>query len=597
MARVSDDEVTDVVRVSLAYYELQRPVWRWYQLAYKTQFWSDNMFSPTMPDLRGVGDDGQPFKIEANKVWPFVQALVANLFYRNPRTQVELPRVWDMKPAKAGRKKKLDELPDVVSGYLDEFLERSGVREQSTMAYQLALMYEVCAFKLGIDMTKRRKGDLVSRTWVRAIPHWELILDRDASALDQQAYRGHLRYELREDAEEIVQESIPEDERLVQSDYLADGFTRPEGDLKPLRRYVRLLEFYDLLADEQRFYLVTGGSERGAVAKPIGKIAPRMPYEYPDGTPGVPILPVILSNVPEKPCQGIAAVSRVYQLNAEQNAMLTTLANAFRRDAGRVILHKEGIPEAALAQIQSGRDLTLVPMPSESGSLAANFQALDLPQVSGTLDKYMTVLQSSWSETQGATDLMQGKQGDYLSATEASLLAGFGEATSGDLQQRMALAMAALSRFHLTVTAAEMKRPVGVRVGSKILELEKDTAEMPWNVSIVDSAATPVRDMRKKEGFIQILPQLIQLAQLASGGTQEEPTPPAVQRLAQEILNYMQQLWALPQSFSWDALAVLDEQRAAEETATAEEQVDSRGRELLGRLEAMVGAPGPLQEG
>lgn len=599
---VDDDEVTDVTRSSLLYYEGQAPTWRQYRAAYRTRFWEDNPFTSGPDPMLAKKDDGLPFKEEANKIWPFVTALVANLFYRNPRTQVELPNVWE---TEKGRPKNIEELPEIVTGYLDEFLKRVDIRPVTTNAYQLALMYEASALKLGVS--DRRKGTILNRMWSQAIPHWEMILDRDADSPETMAYLGHMRWELRDRAAEIVDASLDQFEQHELSDYLDDSLDQPtDARGKKLKKYVRLLEFYDLLAEEQRFYVVEGATADGVVCRPVGRPGP-LPYEFPNGDPALPILPVILSNVPDHPCQGLAAVSRVYQLNAEQNMILTVLANAFRREAGRVILYKDGVDDKALSQIMRGRDLEMVKVAITNGSLESLFHVLDLPAVGGSLEKFVAVLQAAWQDTQGVSDLQQGKQGAYLSATEASLLAGFGEATSGDIQLRMAMALGKFSQLALAVTAAHVgTKSLSVRLGSRVAKLTKDIAEMPWAVDIVDSASTPVKNLRKQEAFLQILPRLIELSQLASGtmpsppGAPPVPVPAAVQKLAQEVLNFMQQKWDLPEGMSWDALAVIAEKQTAQqmqaEEAAKEAQAE-QGRALVEQLPARTNAPPALQGG
>lgn len=582
--KVDADEVEVAVRSSLKFYEEQREEWSCFRSAYKTEFWERNKFPSSLVsrDIGGV-DDGMPFRIQANRIVPLVSALVANLFYRGPKTQVELPAVMEI-PASGGRPADLSELPDTIAAFLDEWLKRSGIRRRSTRAYELALMYGASAFKLGLDMSKRRKGDLVSRSWTQAIPHWELVFDREADDLDQQAYRGHLRFERIDIAEELCGASVDVQGEAL-PDFLEDSWVGRTGDPK-VEKYVRILEFYDLLALEQRFYVVTGDHMSGG-CRQVGKTLP-IPYTHPDGTPAIPIVPVILSNVPEHPMQGLPFVKRVYELNAEQNFLLTMLANKMRREAATAYLTKEGqLDDDALALLASGQDGVIVKVKAGEGSMAEKLHSVQPPTISPTIDKLFAAVSQAWSNAAAATELMQGQQGKYLSATEASLLAGFGEATTGDVQQRMADSVAETCRVFLTMAAEHMRAPISVRVGADRRRLDKKDLGLPWAVSIVDSASTPLKDMRKKESFLQVQPQLVQLASIAAGTPQDGVEPAeAVQKLAQRMMNYMQQLWALPESFSWDSLSVTTPEQ--DEKAEAKRIIDER---VLPELQAAAAMP------
>ncbi len=558
---IGADEVNDVVRDSLSFYETQRAEWRWFRSAFKAEFWKSNQYQDQ--GLAGIGvdaDDGLPFKVQADRLKPFINAQVANLFYRGPRTQVEPPEVFE---TTSGRPPDMTELPDTIAAYLDAFLKRSGIRKRSTNVYQLALMYGSAAFKLGVD--PKRKGDMVSRVWVQGLPPWELIFDREAESEEQQSFIGHLRYERVDVARDLVGELgsiVPE----ALPDYLEHGTSTPPRGEKKLERYVRLLEFYDLLAGEQRFYVVTG-DHKSPNCRQVGAVA-AIPYEYPTGLPAVPLVPVVLANVPDFPMQGVSAAKTVYELNAEQNFLLTVLANKMRREAATAYMSREGDLDAdQLALWASGRDGVHIQVKAE-GSLDNKIKALDPPMSSPLLDKMMAWIASAWGDVAAADGMMQGQQGKYLSATEASLMAGFGEATTGDIQQRMADAVSETCRLFLALSAAEMKKPMTVRVGSERRQLTKADLELPWTVSIVDSASTPLKDMRKKEAFLQVNKVLMEAVAIASGTAVEGQKPPEqVQRLAQEVANYIVQLWALPEPMSWDSLSAKSPDQKLEEEA------------------------------
>lgn len=567
---IDDQDVSQVLNETQRRYDDRRVTWRRHRAAYKTDFWSENQWNRLF-----TADDGLPIKIQVNQIQPFVSAQISNLFYRQPRTTASLPNVWETGP---GRPKSVEDFPDIVTGYLDEWLVRSGMQRVSTYAYQLALMYDASAFKIGIDLKK--KGDMVSRSWVQALPRWECLWDEEAETPDQQAYRGHLRWERVDRVEELLGVDLPDDIKpQAMTDFLEQETTPREGRLK---KYVKLLEFYDLLAGEQRFYVVDGTTTGSLRARPVGEVGP-IPYTFPDGSPGIPLVPVVLTNVPEYPMQGVAAVARLYELNAERNLMLTLLANSVRRRAGLALLHKK-LESPVIAALQRGRDLELIEVEGE-GSLENKIHALQLPPMDSSLPEYVGMLQQAWSDTQGAADLQQGKQLKYASASEANLLAGYGEAASGDLQQRMVFAISECARLELVMTAEHMgKAGVTVRVEGRPEQLTKEICRMPWTIGIVDSAATPVRDMRKRDSFEKAQPTLLELTKISAGGNGEDgqPMPAELVKAAQEQLNYMVQLYGLPESMSWDALGQVAGDPEEEKAAKVKKLIETRLPELQG---------------
>lgn len=577
-----DNDVSQVLNDTMRRFEKRRQTWRWHRAAYKTEFWTENKWDKVLE-----GDDGLPIKVQVNQVLPFIAAQIANLFYRLPRTSAQLPNVYETTPGRQPG----SGWPDIVTGYLDEWIVRSGMQRKSTYAYQQALLYDASGFKVGVDM-KRKKGDMISRSWVRPIPRWELLIDEETEDEDQEAYRGHLRWERVDRVEALVGAPLPSG---LKPEAMVDYLDRPTGpDEQRLKRYVRILEYYDLIEQEQRFYLVSGSTDGSYRAQQLGDTAP-IPYEMPDGTPGVPIIPVVLSNVPEYPLQGVAAAGRIYQLNAERNFMMTVLANSMRRRAGLALLYKD-LDDAVIAALEKGRDLALIKVegPGSEGSLESKIAPIKLPPMDSSLPEYLGALQQAWSDTQGASDLQQGKQLKYATASESQLLAGYGEASSGDLQQRMVFAISQCAALQLVMTGEHMgKRGITVRVEGKPQQLTKDMCEMPWTIGIVDSAATPVRDMRKRDAFQQAQPVLLELTRIAAGKDEKgADLPPEVVKQAQEQLNYMVQLYGLPEQMGWDALSQVAGKAEAQKKKDVDELIQNRMPELQNAVQP-PGAPPP----
>lgn len=569
----ADAEVADILAGHFACVSRDREVNRWYRAAYQTKFWSDNPWKKLGMD----GNDDFPVKVEVNQVWPFVSAHVANLFFRRPRFQVLPPAVYE---PRRGRPRQLKGANDIVAAYLDDWVWRSGTRARSTLAYQIALMYGSAAFKTGI---RQGSGDSVSRSWSQVLPPWEALWDRDAQTAEQQAFRGHVRWERLSRIREITGDKLEGVEGLPLPDYLIDGgrprSQSPTGKQRAYSNYAQVLEFYDLEEDEQRFYLVEGYDQDVSVRQ-LGETMP-CPFRRPDGTPGDPIVPVILSNTPEKPWEGVSAVGRIYPLAAEQNLLLTVVANQMRRDANRIVLYlkQAGLDDDTIEAIRTGGDLTFVGV--NTATLDGAFRVLEMPDMSGSLAQYKAWLEIARQDTQGSSDLMQGRQGKYLSATEAGLLSAYGEATSSDLQQRMMDAITAAGQVQLWLNAEETSQGLNVLVGAEYQRLTPELMSVPWELTITDAAATPARDQARKADLLAVQELLLMLVTTGAGGPDPAtPLRPEVSRLAQEMLDYVVQLWRLPESMSWTALSAAGIQTPGEERAKV--------KELLKRLRPMT---------
>lgn len=559
--RFSDEEVVDFVRGLDDEVTRRTPTWGRYARAYRNEFWSGlNPWS----ELPGVGTKRDPFpvKVESNQVWPFVQAHTSNLFFRSPRTEIDYPAVVEVKN---GRPMDDTTAARRIIAFSDEWIKRSDIQELSTYAMQLAMFHGVSAYKLGL---KPDPAGVMDRVWVDVVPFWELLWDDRARSWEQQAYRGHIRYERVDRAEEIVGVTFEDPELEVLPDVVEfEGAGQPYRSREQhAQKYVRLLEFYDLLANEQRFYLVSG--RQAAVSlKPVGKVGP-IPWELASGRPGVPIIPVILSNEPEFPLKGVSSVARVYQLNAETNLMLTIIANMMRRDAARISVMKGKMPDALVTAIEEAVDGTVVKLPdSVQGDIKQMIQTIEWGRAAESLDKYRSMLVEARQDSQGMSDLLQGKQGKYLSATEAEILAGSGETTALEIGTRMAESMSRAIELVLVMFAGTMKDgdEFAVRTDKARERISKAELEMPWTVGIVDSGATPVRLERRKKELNQIAAPLLELVRVASapdpdpaaaaaGAPAEPPVPEEVRSMARQLIDYTVMLFGLPDSMSWSAL-------------------------------------------
>lgn len=557
--RFDEDEVADFVRGHDQAVDENKPKWAMYSRAFRSEFWEDtNRWSGHIPGLGKGADDPFPIKVEVNQVQPFVQAYVSNLFYRAPRVELEYPAVLDttggrpLDDATAARR---------MRAFDDEWLRRSDAQAIATYVLQLAITHGYAGYKLGV----RESKSVMSRVWVDAIKAWELLYDDRAPSAEQMTYIGHIRYERIDRAREICDDPLTDAEPEALPDVLESSTEGAVHQRTRAKKYVRILEFYDLLAREQRFYLVSG-ARTGTSCKMVGKALP-IPWELANGRPGVPIIPVILSNDPENPMQGVSAVARVYGLNAETNLLMTIVANGLRRDAARLGVLASDAPDELVTAIRDAVDGTVVKLPASS-NIERLYKNIEWAPFSSTLEQYRGWLAEGRQESQGMSDLMQGKQGNYLSATEADILAGTGETSALEVGSRLGEATArSIELMHVMMAGTIDKVTVRTTEGSEVLT--KDEMLLPWTVGIIDSGTTPSRDRARKAEFAQVQPTILELVKIASS---PEPMPGAVPdpamaaqgaevspetRLAAQLqLDLIVSLYQLPETMSWRSLSM-----------------------------------------
>lgn len=588
---LDDDEIEGSVQQRFQELQDRWTEARWFEAAYENDFWRCSPFGENegaWSETTAVQD--QPVRFQTNQIATFIGAHVAHLYARNPRSKLSAPSVLVDGP---GRPAKPPD-PASVSALLDDWLMSEDMVAKVTQAFQLALMHGVAAFKLGV----REKGDPMSRVWVDTIPMWELLLNDRARNREQQLYIGHMRWERRAKAEAIVGASLADYQAKTLPDWLDRRQVEGGTARKDPARYVQLLELYDFEAEKLRYFTVDGYTRIATVAA-VGKIHP-IPWDTFTGHPMAPINPVVLWNVPHMPLKGIPAVRRVYQHNAETNLLLTTIADQFRQDAARVtaVLKREGHQEL-LEAIASG-DASRIAL-IEGASLEGLWKHFDPPPFAPSVGVYMKAVEEARQDAQGFADIMTGKQGKYLTAEEAKLLAGAGEVTTSEIGNRMARAMAGTASQFLVMLASVATNGLRVMRGDKTLSVSGDDLRVPWQIEIQDATATPVRDAQKKAEFGQWNGVFLQLVAAASGSQ----APPQVQAAAQELVDYAVTLYQLPDSMKWESIErkakqLVKQLEAKAQAAAPEPQAGQLTKEqadaLVAQASAAQGIPPANQE-
>ncbi len=589
---IDNSEIELIIRNHQNWVARNRVEWDRYRAAYKDKFWEKATYGTTRMNVED--QDVGPVRVESNQIKAWVNSFVAGLFYKGMRTTFTSQNViTGQSPDLAAYEPGCPQV--ALATVADRWLNDVHGDIITDQAFACALMYPEIAFKLGED---ERLGDHpFDKVWLEVVPPWELIMDRRVLNPRFMRYIGHTYYMPIEEfhARYGKQKEI---QPIIRPDVLEDGFYTA-NNWEGVPAYVRILEWYDLTetfaASDgskargiMRVYAINEGSmaDAAVTATQVSKDE-AIPYSWPDGTPAPPIVPVVLENVPEYPMQGISSVGTIYEINRERNFITTWMANAFRRDAARVLMmRKDAVDGESLDDIMSGRDGVVAEIEWE-GDLSQVARWLDQQPVSKTIFDYLTVLSQNQAETQGVADFARGKSINYATATEIHTLNQYTETTLGKLRKRMDRALSTLVRLYCRVLYASFdgKGTFEVRVNGEVKELDVSLLGASWAVSLSDIANTPIAEAQKRQEFISINTQLMELVTIAT--TPEGQVTPQARKMAEMQLNYLVDLYNLPDDFSWD---VLSQYGMEEEEAFSEDEMEGllADEEIAAKAQAAI---------
>jgi len=592
---IPNHEIELIVRNHQDWVARRRVEWDRYRAAYKDRFWERATYGTTK--ARVTDEDVGPVRVESNQIKAWVNSFVAGLFYKGMRTTFSSDNVIYSESPDLDKYEPGD--PQIaLATVADRFLNDIHGDIITDQAFACALMYPEIAFKMGCD--ERLGEHPFNKVWLEVVPPWELVMDRKVANPRFMRYIGHTYYMPIEEFHAKYGKQ-PHIQPIIRPDVLEDGFYSA-NTWEGVPAYVRILEWYDLTdtfaatdgskaRGIMRVYAINEGShaDTAVTATQVGKDE-AIPYSWPDGTPAPPVIPVVLENVPEYPLEGISSVGTIYEINRERNFITTWLANAFRRDAARVLLlRKEAIDGESLDDIMSGRDGVVAEIEFD-GELSQVARWLDQQPVSKTIFDYLTVLSQNQSETQGVADFARGKALNYATATEIHTLSQYTETTLGKLRKRMDRALSTVVQLYMRVLYAtfDEEGTFEVRVNGEVKTFDVSLLGAQWAVSLSDIANTPIAEAQRRQEFISINTQLMELSTIATSPEANDVT----KRMAELQLNYLVDLYNLPEDFSWNVLSQLtpedeDSPLSDEELAEllADEQIAEKAQAAVDEIE------------
>lgn len=531
MARTEKDRIQFVraaVQQHTDHWDELRPQMRRYRNAYMTKFYED----------MGTTDDAS-IRVETADAYASIESLMGSLFTKYPGIELA--------PDITG-KGDLGLTKEVSNNWLKT------CRTQIENAARMALIYTHSFLKLA----PRESNMLTSKVAMRAVPPWQVVLDRDAAAYEDCRFIGHIYYIPVDEANDKFGNKkwhgVAQKDYFTDSERNTDRSYRSYGDQPDLPNeylYVEIVEMYDFLNNELLFWSShwKGGEEL------LSKDA--IPVSTFDGKPLSNLVPFYFSRRPDRPMEGYSAMARIYDQVFEKNILRTFWANAVRRDS-RQFIYKEGaFDEEALAKITSGVDGAMVA--TDSDTLTGLIDVVPVVPISSNHAAYLNYIESDLNKGSLTAGFTRG-EASKATATEISALMQYTSSELGKMARDRdgTIEQAALLYIRMLIPLIDdsEKTVVATPDGAKVLSSDKLDAD--WTFYATDGGSTPMTDMIKKQQLIQLIPIL---AQLGVPGT----------AMKDEIIR----LYGLPPTFgevpttSTPSTTSAPESAPAPETATA----------------------------
>ncbi len=488
MPRTNKD-IISLLRIVLtdhkSHWEAQMGELKRYKNAYENRFWE------------GESTSDQMIRVETADCFSYVEGFIAALFSKAPAVVVGA----DAANA-AGD-------PDLAQAAVNRFLFNQ--REQLEIASRLALIYPNSFLKL----SPQDSIEMLEKVAIRALPAWEVIVDRDASGWDKQRFCGHHYFltipEAREKFGAKKFNSVPK------QDYFGTGGSGYRGgadvygysganytDLPDDYLYIEVLEFYDFAYD--RLYFWSPNYKNGEELLQKSEI----PVRTYDDRPLSNIAPLFYSRKPEKPMDGLSAVSRIYDQIYEKNILRTYWANAVRRDS-RQFIYKEGaFDEEELAKITAGVDGAMIA--TDEQSLAGLIQAVQVEPISTNFDRYLAAIEADINRGSILAPFSRG-EATRATATEITALASYSASEIGKMARERDFAIEMIANIYLRQLSllAEDGETSVLAMKGKAKVITPNDLHGKFRISALDQGNQPIADAIKKQNLISLLPVLTSL--------------------------------------------------------------------------------------
>jgi len=489
MARTNKD-IIHLLRIVLTehkdYWENQMGELRKYKDAYENKFWKGELEY-----------DDSMIRVETADCFSYVEGFIAALFSKAPAVVVGA----DAANA-AGD-------PELAQAAANRFLYDQ--REQLEIASRLALIYPNAYLKLSPTDSE----EMLEKVSIRAVPPWEVITDRDASGWWNQRFCGHHYYLTIPEARDRF--GAKQFTAVPKQDYFGSGNSGYRGggtsnlygvsdyaDLPDDYLYIEVVEFYDMAYDKLYFWSPNYKNGEELLEKST------IPVRTYDDLPLSNLSPLYYARKPERPMEGLSAVSRVYDQFYEKNILRTYWANAVRRDSRQYIYKEGAFDEEELAKITAGVDGAMIA--TDEQTLAGLIQPVGVEPISSNFDRYLNFIESDINRGSILAPFSRG-EATKATATEITALAQYSASEIGKMARERDFAIETIAKLYLrtlSLLADDGEKAVLVSGGEAKVITAKDL-HGKFRISALDQGNQPIADAIKKQNLISLLPILTQL--------------------------------------------------------------------------------------
>lgn len=478
MPRQSESDIIKLIRQILvehnAYYDNKRSELQRFRDVYENRFWdtSDTKINKDM------------IRIETADCFSYVEGFIASLFSRNPAVAVgKDPSVIEGEPQMA---------QEIANRFLFD------QREQFEIGSRLALIYYSSFFKLA----PKQSDDMLDRASIRALPCWEVIVDRDACSWESQRFCGHVYFlslpEARERFRKKKFNPIPKEDYFKPTDRKSNN--GKQSDLPDDYLYIKVVELYDLAYDSVYFW-----SQNYAEGDKL-LLREDIPLRTYDNNPIAPIIPLYYARKPEKPMEGLSAVARAYDQFYEKNILRTYWANSVRRDSRQYLYKAEAFDSDALAKITAGVDGAMIEVDEQS--LEGLIKQVGVEPISSNFDRYLAQIESDINRS-SVLSPFQGAP-SKATATEIAALAQYAASEIGKLARERdgSIEGAALVYLRMIYLLADEGEEAVIEVDGKPRIIKPEDLDAKFKIVALDQSSTPLSEAIRKQNLLTLLPTL-----------------------------------------------------------------------------------------
>ena len=478
MARNNDD-IQKFIRIIFSdhkeFWKQQAGDLKRYKNAYESKFWKEEMYDTTM------------IRVETADAYGFIESYISSLFSKSPSVVIGADLA-----ATGGD-------PKLAQAAANRFLYNQ--REQFEIASRLALIYPYSALKL----SPAESDEMLDKATITAIPCWEVILDRDATAASDQRFIGHTYYLNMVEAKRKFGNkkfvAVPKENYFDEGGGPVSYTKQDYNDLPDDYLYIEIVELYDLLHNEVYYWSPSYKNGDGLILRS------EIPVRTYNDLPLAPIVPLFYSRSPSKPMEGLSSLARLYDQFYEKNILRTYWANAVRRDS-RQYLYREGmIDEEALAKITAGIDGAMIGV--DSDTLSGIIMPVGVEPISSNFDRYLAAIESDINRGSSLAPFARG-EATKATATEITALAQYSASEIGKLARERDNSLENIVNVYIRtlVLLAEDGDKAVLNVEGEGKVITPADLEGKFRINALDQGSTPLSDAIRKQNLLSLLPTL-----------------------------------------------------------------------------------------